>query len=302
MKKNKIPQGYVLIRLTDKPDQLDLGNGTTLYLDTSYNPNDHAPVTGIVEIVPEQLCVRFDNMEWDTDIEIKVGDKVQVTAMESMNCLGHEYDSYGEYYGDDRFIRDGDDYLIFAHYSTIILCNDEPVNGFCIVEPIEEKHELEIETSNKLAVGKVIKTGSINRYYVEPTGGHGFVNQVRESDNVSPGDIIIYRRFADIKLEKTDYWRIQRKHMLAIYPDKPLNENVIMKKVDRQEDELGSLLLATEVVKYKYSTYEVVAGFDTKYVICKTGVPVDYDVDGVTYSVVSNRNVLLGINELKFGL
>ena len=178
-----IPRNYVLIQCEPLQDKVMIA-GKELLIDTSYEAQDYVTTCGIVTHLPEKLYFNPNNvnesMEWDTDMELQVGDKVYMDYHSVMMAFGHKVDKMQDK-PDPRWIEiDGKDH-VFIHYQDIF-CYErggelKTVNGYSIVEMVE-KPQSTIELVSKTYEDhvKVVITGTPNRRYLNPEYSDGLVN------------------------------------------------------------------------------------------------------------------------------
>ena len=220
----------VMIKLDEENTSIKR-NGINLFMDTSFNPEMHATVTGTVWGIPSHLsyCGKPNkNMPWLTSMEIQLGDKCIIYYLSTINALKNT---------EKRYVLEGKDRFIFIEYTYIYaVIRDEkiiPVNGYVLIQPCEdpaitqerERMEklgmelvvLETRTNTHVIYGKVKYVGTPIREYVEE-------EHTDEGVDVSPGDTVVIRKVSDIPLQyslhsKIDdgakYYRVQRKNILA---------------------------------------------------------------------------------------
>ena len=233
MSQGRVVTNQLLIKLDPENDRIKFKSGAELFLDTTFEPEKHVTVTGTVEVMPMDLFYTGKpnvGMPWKTDVETQVGDTVIMYYMAVMNCLRPEIGKY--------IIR-GEDRYVFISYQNIyaIVRNGEiiPINGYCLVEPLEdfgyeenvarmkkagiELVRLKAKSSKKATFGTVRYCGKPNKEYVDSIYSDKGVD-------VKPGDVVVMRRITDVPLEyeyhaKVDggkkYWRIQRKNIAGVY-------------------------------------------------------------------------------------
>ena len=126
----------VMIKLDPENTSIKLRNGFDLYVDTSYEPEKHATVMGIVYGLPSHLQFTGKankGMPWQTPLEIKMGDKVIFYYLSVINALKPE---------NRRYVIEGSDRYILINYEFIyaIIRDDKitPVNGYVLIEPCED--------------------------------------------------------------------------------------------------------------------------------------------------------------------
>lgn len=187
--------------------------GNELYIDHSFEPQDHVPVTGEVLVLP---TLRFDpnKHEWETTCEISVGDKVWVNYLAVLLALGHSYDANQEHpqpmYDDEG---------VFIKYSDLYMSEDKMLNGYVLIEPVKQKlPETSLVIPDRLhhlksrIIGKVLKTGSKNTRYNDP---------LWEDSDVEVGDYVSFMEYSNLKLDhelysKRDLRVVQRRFIDAV--------------------------------------------------------------------------------------
>ncbi len=179
---------HVLIKIDRENDELLLQSGHKLYLDTSYNKEAHYPRVGKVIKAPEMLY--FDREEprrssrFDTPVEIQEGDTVIYHYLAIEN-------SRARFASLKKHI---DPALDMIPYDTIFLCirNGEviPVNGYVIVEPLDETIETSLEIPDSARTYS--KTKGIIRYLGKPVNGYLEWVDDEDTDEIQVGDTICY--------------------------------------------------------------------------------------------------------------
>lgn len=221
---------YVLVRLDKDNDLIKLKNGVELYVDTTFEPEKHATVTGIVCGLPQKLLytgIPNLGMPWKTPIELKFGDRVVMYYLSVVNALRPETLR--------AVVIEGEKY-IWIQYQNIFAAVREglivPVNGYCLIEPCDspeitaqddrmKKVGLTMFRSDKKSLtgvvyGKVKYLGRPNDAYVD---GH-----TDEGVNINPGDTVVMKKITDLPLEYDmhanidggkRYWRVQRRYIFG---------------------------------------------------------------------------------------
>lgn len=230
-------------------------------VDTSYLKVQHSSVVCEVMAVPERLIFGYskeltqtpmnkgyvhglsnetyellpNSMEWETEVEVQVGDTVIIHYMGYQSAYGQEHkviDVDGvecflcpyeylilakrrvleyEYYKQTFTNKTAEQYSLITDnnfvYKVIML------NGYILTQPIEKNIELEhlvlpetIKNVNKKVV-RVCYAGNPNKRYLNPAYSDMQYN---------PGDIVVVDKATDIPLEynptfngEEKYWRIQ---------------------------------------------------------------------------------------------
>jgi hypothetical protein len=221
----------VLIKLDPENTGIKLKNGFELFVDTTFDPEKHASVTGTVYGVPSHLHYTGKvniGMPWLCDMEVNCGDKVILYYLSVINALKPQ---------NKKYIIEGKDRYIFVNYSSIYAVYGDnfvkPINGYCLIEPVEDPSiTAEKERMKKIGIelivgakrnskdviyGKVKYLGKPNREYADK-------EQSDTGIDISVGDIVVIRKTADIPLQyelhaKIDggkkYLRVQRRNILA---------------------------------------------------------------------------------------
>lgn len=232
---------HVLIKPDRRNDEVLVGTDDKfkLYLDTTWADGEHVCVKGTVMAVPDQLVYMrglTPLMEWQTTMELQVGDKVWYDFVAGKNAFGNDRHT------DLRCFEVGDDIYIAIKYCDCFVAKrgDQTImlNGYVLAEPIEDEIKTTIllpdflkkKRSNKFA--RVAYVGSCNggyMYYDKAIDDVVWRNA--DPDEIAPGDVIAFSPFTDIDLEydihasfegKKVFSRIQRKYINAIIKEEVL--------------------------------------------------------------------------------
>jgi len=221
---------FVLIRLDRENDIIKLKDGGELYIDTSYEPEKHATVTGTVCGLPKKLVytgIPNQGMPWKTPMELKDGDRVVIYYLSVVNALRPEMMR--------ATIIDGQKYVWVQYQNIFAAVRNNlivPINGYCLIEPCEspewEATQKRMESFGMKAVrlneksltnvvyGRVKYLGRPNDAYVD---GH-----TDEGVNINLGDTVVMKKITDLPLEYDlhanidggkKYWRVQRRYIFA---------------------------------------------------------------------------------------
>ena len=196
----RIRYDYVLV----EPIETDAG----FYIDKDYEKNKHAPVLGKVVALPEKLrfkgrelaqkiaCkfrprraraeilhINATTLEYDTQMELEVGDVVIMGFLSHSNAMDNKFT-----YGNNILVRYDD--LILAKRDGEIL----PLNGRVIVRPIYEPQDVFLGHTRSATKGEVIAIG-------RPLGGYQYYPKHIEEDDILVGDIVSFRKTAAIPIE-----------------------------------------------------------------------------------------------------
>ncbi len=189
-----------------------LGNPTStekiggLFIDTTYKPEDHVEIINEVIAVPERL--KFN--EWETEMQLKVGDKVWVNYLSIIK--GERVQVGGEVY-------------VLVPYEKIILTKrgDDLVmlNGYVLIEPVLE----ETQQSGIIILLKQAKQAS-QRGYVRHMGipNKRYTDESHTDEiDIKMGDMVGFKHGYNSKLESSyhqtigDYWVVQRRNIVAAF-------------------------------------------------------------------------------------
>ncbi len=222
---SKIPKNYVLVDFpSNKHESIALKNGKELYIDNTFEPEKHSVNYGKVLLLPDRLHysgIAGDNgaMEYDIDIEIQVGDIAYFHYLESGKIPkeGRVVDHDGKRCAMVRYdrifcVRRGNDIIM--------------TNGWVLIEPVKETKIISdviivpdsIQAKFKAKEGIVAYCGTpVKAYAFRPTMGG-------DTDEIKPGDHILYSDFSNIPLEyglhetmPKKYFRMQRKDIIGVY-------------------------------------------------------------------------------------
>jgi hypothetical protein len=254
LKRFKPVSNMILVKPNRGNDEILVGDHK-LYLDISFNREVHSPVMGAIVAVPAQLNPK--QMQWDVDMEARPGDVAWYSYLAAQCALAPEMGRMIMCDGEVYFLIPYEEVFVVkrtcsmfqsaveitaGRYSHVhVIGMDQasadvvtilPVNGYCLVEPVEEKEEWKIgklvlerpEMSkgfHSARYGKVahVSTGLIRKY----NDGDGIPDQ----DLVRPGDYICFDTACDLIVEydlhaqlegKKMFYRMQRRYIHATIP------------------------------------------------------------------------------------
>jgi co-chaperonin GroES (HSP10) len=236
LKRLRCLSNNVLIRVESiANDSIKLKNGTKLYLDSSFNPDNNMNVIGT--IISQTDKIIFDkstpqrSMGWKTEVETKVGDVVYMDYCAIAQAYGKYLHTKDDTVNTEQVVFCDGEIYVFLNYGHLIFTKrgDEikMLNGYVLCEPVQEcalKDKLLLEipdyikTKQSTLYGKVVCKGSLNEdYFEDEYGGDNF--------DVEAGDVIVFDKFNDIEVEydifqklNKKYFRIQRRYIQAIIP------------------------------------------------------------------------------------
>ncbi len=190
-----------------------LGNPTStekiggLFIDTTYKPEDHVEIINEVMAVPERL--KFN--EWETEMQLKVGDTVLVNYLAIMKA---------------EKVYVGSNIYLNVPYEKIILAKrgDEIImlNGYVLLEPIYIE-QLKSDTIIFLPSKQdEHKDRGIVRFFGIPNKRYTEEHHT-DDGTINIGDKVLLDHGYFSKLERGyrptigDYWVVQRRNIVAAF-------------------------------------------------------------------------------------
>lgn len=178
---------YVLVKIDDPNEYRRTKGGIYLYIDTIVDRMEFANRHGIVVKICNKLRFNQDegdinSIEYDTDIEIKEGDRVWFVYLDGLNCV--EFDVQEPYEDGFRFVK-----YKMLRYDSLRVKKDESeirtLNGYVLTEPFMEtiKSTLFLNKKQNLYKGIVAYTGTSNRRYKTPS--------LHDDPSIKAGDTIL---------------------------------------------------------------------------------------------------------------
>ncbi len=222
--KYRIPANKVLIRPSEEHQGVITSNGNSLLIDTSYELNNHAVMSGVVVALPEHLLYsrdrhgEVDSVECDAEMELQIGDTVWFHHNLIENCVDNE-----------EVIKDDSGYLVSGNYDMLYMAKrgEEiiPINGWCLVEPVSDEISNKILLPDNLIRQHSLKKGRV-AYVGEPVREYRDETDFRDDEvKISAGDLIIFLPYSDIPIEydlhasidgRQRFYRMQRRDILAV--------------------------------------------------------------------------------------
>lgn len=232
----------VIVRLDRKQDEYLMSGGKKLYLDTSFEPERHAPVTGTIVNICDRLFFNQvpgnpGSMRWDTDIELQIGDYVVSYYLVSINALKEN---------DGRIITDQDDnQYLFLRYDQIfagrrggriITCN-----GQNLLTPVKDPHDnrelLRMKEAGLLPPRMMHMVGNSQKiarmkYPAKPNRRYRDPRIYDFGDPIGVGELVVVRRNGLLPLEydihtsldgKQILYRVQREFIYGILDERVLS-------------------------------------------------------------------------------
>lgn len=128
----------VVVKLTRREDELDLGSGRKIFIDPAFAREMHTPTTGIVANFSE--TIDHTRMPWKTHCEIRNGDYVVFSFESSINALQEDTSRvYIDQFNDLYIIIDYEDLFVAKRGSKVI-----PLNGYVLCSPVVEEQKAKI--------------------------------------------------------------------------------------------------------------------------------------------------------------
>lgn len=194
----RVLNNNVLVEVTFLPEDDVKTKSGVIISGTKWNENPHVARWGVVKKLPKKLKFKTDvakamrgefsmGMEWQTELDIEVGDKVFWGRLAG---------------GSSPIVRCGDSVYFLVNYSEFILRIRDgeitPINGYAILEPVEEE-SIEIKglilNFNK---GQNRKLGVV-KYLGKPNGG--YLGSIMKDAECEVGDKVIFQGEKFIPLE-----------------------------------------------------------------------------------------------------
>lgn len=197
----------VVVKLDPANNFIETESGLKLEIDTSFEPEKHIVRVGTVIEAPRKLIYHHkrSGYPWKTTMELKAGDRVVMYFMAIQNCLAPEQKKY---------TREGDDIYIFIKYHNIYAVIEEnnirPINGYVLVEPVEDPEwerrtgeakrinlilpDLRKASKTDVTYGKIIYMAPPNEIYADDYKSDHFHTE-------KVGDTVIMKRIRDIPVE-----------------------------------------------------------------------------------------------------
>lgn len=211
----------------------------------NYNTSQHLDRWGVVAKIPERLVYakhdRMFGMDWDTNIEIQIGDYVWADYYNLHHCPIFKTE-------DKEYWIVAYDCLIVAkrptQYSDVVTFGNKeiesfdsnypfkiiPLNGYCLFEQVNEGLQskfLELPKEINKSKGIVKYAGSRNKEYTKTWDSkeqRNIPSKWFDDIEINPGDEVVFRTQSECLLEDaqhrffedTDLRYEQRKNVLAV--------------------------------------------------------------------------------------
>lgn len=161
----------------------------TLQVDTSYAPGAHQPITGTIIAVPDKLVYgNDDSLEFDTDINVHVGDKAIVGFYDVFQALEQHHTTQS---------------AIFLRYDSLICVKRGevfiPVNGRIIGSAMKPQDISEYENIYKrkfthdVRLARVKHKGQMVREY--------YFTKESDDFDVDIEDVVVLDNYCDLPVE-----------------------------------------------------------------------------------------------------
>ena len=192
-------------------------NGKDFFIDNSYEPGRHVISYGVITNIPYSLTP----WEWETKMNIRIGDKVWVQKLEAILALGRiadpsiaDYEENTAYYIENGRIR------VFIPYSALFFVERDNktimLNGFSLIEPIEVVYDLpflipDTMIADEVRKGRIVEIGDPNIAY----DYEGYVDAL----SYKVGDEVYFTRYQnDPQFDYKDrkLFKIQRRFIIGL--------------------------------------------------------------------------------------
>lgn len=217
----------VFIKPNRGEEEITLSNGCKLYIDVSYEPEQHAPCVGVVKKVPQKLRYNrksvASSVEFKVDCELEVGDNAFFHFLAPKTCMS-----------EGRWVEVEDDGIYFLiKYDRMFCAQRGPekdvimLNGWILTYPVEEAA---FESKTLIVPDSLKAVEKPNEGIVAFIGAHVqqyiYQQDIKENaDDVKVGDRVLFEPESDIPLQyelhrnfkgKTNFFRMQRKDIIGI--------------------------------------------------------------------------------------
>lgn len=228
---------HCLLKVSVDNSQIKFKDGTTLLLDTSFTPNQHASVICEVAEVPDRLVFGKDvrgTMRWRTQMELRKGDTVIVSFLAIAQAFRQGEKMTVEHEGETYFFchyenclvglrkwNERDTNLFFGvnnpktvSYEELaknnIVLRDEdiytviPLNGQIICEPKEKEFKTSLILPESVNLKMRDKKTVICRFVGSPNTD--YLHEVYcDSTEIKSGDVLIVDKETDTPLENESH-------------------------------------------------------------------------------------------------
>ncbi len=224
---------FVLVRVLRDERVIKFMGGEELYIDPTFEVQDHAPRDGIVVSTPNRLIYDRKNlshsMDWKTDMQLLPGDHVWFEYLASVNALGRRINTVlpENQVEEMYFWVEETLYLMIPYSECIVAKRDKEVimlNGFTLLHTHEEdtvKSDLLASPSRQVNkwIADIAYVGRPNDSYLD--------GKWSDPQGLKCGDKVLLRKFAARYLEHELYLRfdgsryfiVQQRHMDAVIPE-----------------------------------------------------------------------------------
>jgi len=209
--------GLVLLKPRILNDKITFKSGGVLYIDTTFNENEHTNKICDVIKVPDSCSYRDHNGDiqpWP--VEVIEGDVAYCYYLPIQNSLKRKFDG-------KSFIHNGELYILINYYLGIFMVIRDgvpiPVNDYLIVEHcFEEYSEIEekVTKSGIILPSQIKKEAEGNTRYgiVRYAGKNLSPPEYFRDEDLHVGTKIRFRRGADIPLEYKDHQTFEKGKVL----------------------------------------------------------------------------------------
>ncbi len=221
---------YVLVRILRDERAVKFSGGDELYIDPTFEVQDHAPRDGIVVSTPSRLIYDHKNlthsMEWKTEMQLRPGDHVWFEYLAAVNALGRRINIVlPEHQVEELYYWVEDTLYLMIPYSECIVAKRDneiiPLNGYTLIETHEQPKVK--STLLDIPVTEVDRWTGIVRYVGRPNDEY-LDGKNSDTGEVKVGDRVLLRKFAARYLEHelykrfdgNMYWIVQQRHLDAV--------------------------------------------------------------------------------------
>lgn len=217
----RVPQNSILVELEKvSDDQYKFASGLSIFLNTTYKPENYQRIYGKCAAVPD-ILTKGDLIKWDTEDsrhidsivpEVEIGDRVYFTyiSVNRTNLIEYEGKMY---------------YRI--NYAQILCVVREavtiPIGGWILCEEYYGENTESIEVEGRKVYGEVSKSGLITSIIKKPSQKQAIVKIVGKplkEDNMEleSGDLVVFANKIGFKnnIEGVDYVFLRYWDVMAV--------------------------------------------------------------------------------------
>lgn len=212
----------VLIKIPEGNKSINLSDGTVIKIDISFTPGKHVDVFGEIAAIPDRLLTYKNHksdienvLDYETDIDIRMGDKVFFDYLSALLSLGYKANPNNEENEDTdtMFVVVNNLLFMFIDYQYLyVAIRNESIimlNGYILVEPVEKVNVYSFSLPGQMddAYSGIVRyTGNPNKSYMN--------KKYSDTLDIEIGDKIIFRKYNNQLLENPIHSAFPEYHRL----------------------------------------------------------------------------------------